>query len=688
MSNANFSPESVNLLLRHGYLPLLAPGNSSSDMQTISTLMMNLSYYGYALNIDAFNALQKTSLDDLIAWWKVIEPELKNITGEDRKIGDFVVYKNFPDEVLSKSDAEYWGPQILMYWGFPSSFFTEPVKPREKMDEQPKNIVFKNARTDTFNLILDTYFRSPARWKKQELKDVLYLSSKANVNLAHLVFKENMVQLATSKMNKGEIIKLTSATDVLRLAAGLSDGDVSLREKVKFKSFKKPVRKFLLKMLESCNNLSEDFARRNEVWKRLIYNLHPGDYKKRFPKVIEVMNNLYKDQLETFNSKVEKLIVEKDKQVLALLSDRPGEFRRRLAHMIDLFGNKAAHAFVANGVFNKLTTYQLVALRKFLETANHRNSRVFPPKGNWNKLQMGANRKVDVKSAAIVINAIDRLVAERLPKIKKLDDASDMIKLPNNGGDTSMYTRGTVFPIPDNVKFIRTASYWKNKGTVWFDNGWNFFDANWSQMGACCWDRVVNYKNGAAVFSGDPVNSKEMEGRAAQMIDLYPEKLKAAGVRYAVWNILCYSRIAYSDVEEVYAALQWGEEPMKGGLFEPSRCQLSFPLTGKQMTKFICLLDLEKNEMIYLDANLKGQVDSASSNCITLQTQMPAFMEYINSLPSVYDLFRESVDEKTGDINILYSDKDIDLGDNVPAYVFKPENKTNTYLPVNINALL
>lgn len=170
------------------------------------------------------------------------------------------------------------------------------------------------------------------------------------------------------------------------------------------------------------------------------------------------------------------------------------------------------------------------------------------------------------------------------------------------------------------------------------------------------------------------------------MIDLYPAQLRAAGVRYAVWSILCYSRLTFSEAEDVFAAFQWGKDANKGKLFEPSRCQLAIPLKGDTYTKYIVLIDLEKNQMVYLDASLKANTSSADSNGLILQTSMPAFMEYINSLPSVHDLFRESVSEN-GEALILYSDKDVRLTGN-PAYVFRPENQDNKFQPVNINALL
>lgn len=369
-------------------------------------------------------------------------------------------------------------------------------------------------------------------------------------------------------MNHGKKIGITSATDVLRLAAGISGSDVSLREKPKFSSFKKKVRRFLLSMLEECSNLSEDVARRPEMFKRLFHQLHPGDWIKSYPNVVAVANELYNDQLITFNSKVETLLLEKNPQVLSLMISRPGEFRRRLIHLINLFGKETVKAFTAPQVLKGLTNYQLVALNSQLLSTNDRAFRVFPPKGNWNKMQLGGPRRADEECILLISAAIERELAVRLPLINSLDDKTSMIKLPNNGGDTAPYARGTVFPIPENVKFIRLASYWKvsSKSYIWFDIGCNFFGDNWSSLGACCWSQPFhpgdrwNTKTNSigAVFSGDPTNSKDEKGRATQLIDLYPEKLLEAGVRYCLSNILCYSGMTFSKAEDVFTAFAMG----------------------------------------------------------------------------------------------------------------------------------
>lgn len=675
----------TNILLRSS-LVSIPSDNGEVGSEAMATVMMNLSYYGKSLSVEAYKALSKLSPAAFGSWWAEVESELKHISGADRNMADFMVYKNFPAEVLSKSEADYWIPQILMYWGFPKELFTEEVKPREKMSEQPKCTVLHLAKKDSLKGILLSLLKEPARWNDPQFADVLFLTNHVPFNVAAIGFKENLVKLVASLMDRGQKINLSTATDVLRLMAGLSDGDVSLREKGKFKSFKKPVRRYFLSMMEECSNLSEDFARRPEMWKKALHNLHPGDFKRAYPKVCEAMNGLYHGELSTFNAKVENLLRTKDSKVLGLLASRPGDFRRRLAHVLDLFGKKAVTAFCQDEVLSKLTTAQVVSLRSYVETIGARDFRTVPPKGNWAKLKVMEPRPIADKYANAISKALGEVLATRVPKVKVLDPLTRNIKLPTNG-EEGPYTRGTTFPIPEGIQFIRSASYWKAKGhgTVWFDNGWNFFDSNWNSKHSICWNET-HVTNGAAAFSGDPLSSKDSEGRACQVIDLYMDKLVKLGVRYAVWNILCFSHIPFSQVEEVFASLQWGEDAQSGKVFEPSRAQITFPLTGDAMTKFVVLVDLVKREMVFLDANLKGNVSSARSNCETLTKTMPAFMEYIASLPSVHDLFRESV-SKDSDTHVLYSDKEVELKGE-PAYVFRTENKANKFKSVDINSIL
>jgi hypothetical protein len=685
-----------NYILARNNIVEIPTGNISGrrDARSFGTVSANLAHYGYVLSSAAYGSLFKLDESALAQWWMDIEPVLKKITGDDKEMGDHVVYKNFPQEVLDMSEGEYWLKQIFMYVGFPNDWFTEEEVEREPALDKIKPKVLHLASNNSLRNIFSSIAKLPAKWTAEQYKFFEYLVTNENLPLdvSIIPFKENMVRIVSAVINSGVEVNMRSATDVIRLATALSDGDVSLKTNTKFINFSRKERRFLLNMLENSTNLQEDMARNKGKWKKFIHNLHPGDYAGRFPAVAAAYDALYHNKVETFNAKVESMVGKyPDSGVIKVLQARPGEYMRRLAQLIYLFEDEAAEGFIA--VADKLTVSQLLKIQKYLVTVNDRQHRTFAPRGNWSKLQIVENnRKIPERIRERLLTELDSTLkaklADKLNYKIYLDKSAELIKLQTSDSELINYGRGTVFPIPANIKFVRSASYWQTSSgsfNIWYDNGWNFFDKDWKEESYCCWTNTTEH-NKAAAFSGDPTNSKTADGKACQMIDLYLDKLADAGVRYAVWNILCYSRQSFAEADEVFAALQWGESPQKGELFEPSRCQLSFPLEGNSMTKYIAYIDLETRELVYMDANLRGNVSGAGHNTSILEEQMPAYVEYLASLPTVHDLFKNAKQSTEGAV-VSYDDNGYDLVGDKPAYIFRPVNKNSSYTPIDLSAL-
>jgi hypothetical protein len=699
------------ILVRRGLVSIPRAGRTPLDRARLATIASNLTYFGYALSHEAFAALAGASEVDVDRWWPELEAALASITGDDRRMGDHVVYKNFPGEVLAMSESDYWLRQILMYWGLPNELFTAPEAPRAAMDESVSLRVLGLASEHALEDALHANLRLPARWTSGQWEEVEHLLPRYldRVDVSSVPFKENQMRLAAKMIALGGRPRVATATDVLRLAVAMSGGDVALREPSKLRGFKRPERRALLAMLEATERLDEDVARRPERFKRLFRALRPGDHASRFPRTCAAYDRVYRDApIQTWNSRLEAALAARDPAALTMLAERPGEMLRRLVDALRRFGADAAGTFVA--VMPSLRTEQLLKVLRTLETLHARAHRVFPPKGSWSKVQVREARPADeLPSREIVTALVERIEAEiaarvrtKIPEVR-LDPRTRWIKLQTNDSDLSPHGRGTVFPIPPEITFVRSASYWRSGPTstnLWYDNGWCFFASDWSPRGACCWTstQVKGPGGASALFSGDPTNSKDLDGRACQLIDLYLEPLAASGVRYAVWNVLCYSRKTFDEAEEVFAALMWGEKAESGKLFEPSRCQLSFPLRGANLTKYIAYLDLERRALIYLDANLPGRVHSAAGNTKLLAKLMPPFVESLDALPSVHDLFRGVPRSDVG-MPVLYDDGGFfgsagsaaDEGVALrgePAYVFRPRVEANAFSPVDLTTLL
>jgi hypothetical protein len=683
----------IELLLNNNYVSI--PDSNKENLnnnEAVATIAMNIAYYGRSLSQEAFNKLKTLDANDLVNWWEALEVELKKITGAHLQMGKHIVYKNFPKEVLDKNEFEYWLPQILMYCGFPKELFTQEEVKRPKINEGKNPVVLHLAVDKDHNTlfkIISSIAKSPAKWNPFELAAIEQFWNCTSIS--EIPFKENMVSYANYLMSKNIDVSMPTATDVLRLACALSGGDPSLKEDVKFKSFSNQTRRMFINSLENSTNLVDDVAARKEIYKRFLYGLHASSYvhkygRKKYPKLAATIDMLYNDKLESFNSKVEFLLKNKDVSVLDLLAERPGVFKRRLCQTINLFGEKAAKRFVKQDVLSKLTVYQLVSLKTFLEMKNVRDYRVFPPKGNWAKMQIVDNKFIDKDCVKLIVSNLSKEIKNRVPSVNYLDSDLMKVKLPSPG-EISKYTRGTEIVIPEDVDFLRIASYWQslNKSTVWFDNGVNFFDSNWNAVETIAWNLPKVGKDKYAVFSGDPVNSQTSDGKACQVIDIYLDKIPDH-IRYGVWNILCYSRVKFSEVEEVFGCLQWGKDKLTGKVFEPSRSQIAFNIKGDVYSKYICVFDFFERKIIMLDVALKAHVNSAKANEQILTQNLPAFIEYVATLPSVYDLFMNSVD-KDSNIKMLYSDKNTSLLD-VEAYVFKPENDKNKFNQIDINKII
>jgi hypothetical protein len=728
----------LNVLLGNGYILLNSKGIDSPSINFLATIFCNMAYFGFIPSKEVCNVLEKCSDKELNDFWAEYEPIFKNITFTDRDMSDFVVYKNFPAEVLNMTESEYWFKQLFIYYGLPVSLVREEVLERAHSEDKKVLKVLSLSNEETLKSIYNNLVNSKNSWNDGQKEEAIFLLKELNVEsvvISNFGFKENAILIAKEAFENSIEIEIGTATDVLRFGAALSNGDISLRSKTKFRNFTRSERKEILSILNNCEHIVSDFGLRKEMWKIFLFKLHSGDYK--FENVNNAVNLLYNNKIKTLNSVIESKLSARDSSVLVELAQSKGDFVRRFHKLYSVYGKDVIETF--EKMVPSLEVIQLLKFKKYITTINERSSLIVAPRGNWSRAKVftkssivesvtlseavtemvtavseeklrllkesfGKNvnneigeevpvktniNKVKIQKEDLdcIVSVIDKELGLRLEREFKsgvdLDVALKNVKIPSNDQSLAVnYGRGSVFTIPEDTKVIRTSSYWKIgvKSTSWFDNGWCFFDDKWNSAGAICW----NSRREGAVFSGDPISGNNEQGEACQLIDLDLDKLKAEGVRYCVWNILSYSSLFFDDVNEIVGTLQFAEDSMTGQLFEPSRVHLSFQLKGKSLSKYVAYLDLETRQIVYMDSNLGGNIYSAESNLNMLASKMPVFVEYLNTLPSVYEMFENA---PVGDFKILYTDKDLEIKDKV-AYVFKRENDGNSFENIGLSKYL
>jgi len=688
-----------NVLITNGFVAVSAPSkNNNVSMRTAATVVNNMNFYGFTPSKNVLDYILDMNKEEIENFWAQIKPSLEDLTASDRNMGEFIVYKNFPTEVLEMSVAESVIKQILIYLGVSYDSLTEAEEEREELTQTVDYKVLELADDNTLQNIFNNLQNKTTAWNDTEKNSalVLFSENEVYVDISESTFKENGVFIAKEALKNNIIITASNATDVLRLA--VEDGAV-LRGKVNFKKMKRSERKFFLNLLENTKNLEEDMAMKKTLWKKFLKLLHPSDYS--FKRVLVAYDKLYNNKLKSFESKFQNAMESNHKEAVKLAKSRVGFFIRNLHYMYGVIGNDALEAF--SSVLEKATITQLVKLDKYLETVNKRENFLIAPNGNWKKVQTIKNDKVKFNEDDLtnirkaISKELDVKLSELYPHGVILDERMKDVKLPSNDLELDFYGRGTSFDIPENIQTIRTASYWaiESRDSVWFDNGFNFLNDKFKPLGACCWNRQQFGKG--AILSGDPINIRDLKGRACQMLDLNIDELIKSGVRYATWNVLSYNSIPFNEAQDLVLTMQMCENPLEGNTYEPSLASMVFKVGGSNLVKYVAYVDLVERKVVFLDLNIKGNTQSAVSNTNQVAELFPQILEHLNCAPSVYELFdhmtnkqeafpelEEDTEDKDMPILIAYNDSDIDIPDQASAFIVEHVNEDNSFTKIDL----
>lgn len=675
------------LLTKNFVVANIEQANEKASSDELGTVISNLVWYGFTPSNELYSILSAYSSSKLADFWtelkSTLDLEFKEVLNAEKG----VVYKNFPSEVLNKTESEYWIAQILMYLGVPSPYFAEEKEARPDVSVDLNTLkVLKVAKEDTLSEIYDGFKNKKVSLTPEELKFSECLVKELNitdVNISEFNFKMNAIaflgKLDLDKIN----VSAKNATDILRYAAVLSGAAADLKSRITKFKLNRPQRRTLLKMFCEIKHFEEDIAARKETFKALFKALKPGDYGWAKP-VSKMYDQLYRGKIRSFNGKVD--LSKQDEKVFSLLKNRPGLFIRRFHEMYAINAEYAVEA--VKEILNELTVLQLIKFKKYITTINNAKFIIGRPNASWEKAKLIENKKSFLLSNDIknLSSEIDIQLKEKLntifPEGIYLDSNLENVKLPSNDQEISI-GRGTVIDIPENIKFLRSASYWETEKnqTIYFDNSWNFIMGNNQKDTACCWNHM---RNDFSVFSGDPVIQTNENKVAAQVIDVDLEKAMENGCKFAIWSILSYSHINFLKAEKAYGILQFLEDSENGEIFEPSKVDIKLDVKINAFNKVLVLVDIKNRKLIYLDMAFPGMsVRSAMDNRNAVKSFMPVLFDYLNTIPSVKDVMEHV---KEGDIPFLFSDEAETVKGK--AYVFKEVNKESEIESIDLQKII
>jgi hypothetical protein len=410
---------------------------------------------------------------------------------------------------------------------------------------------------------------------------------------------------------------IKTATDVLRLATAMSDGDVSLAASTKFITFKRPTRRILLGLLENSGNITEDMLRWKKRWIRLGEKLHAGEYADKFPKAAASFDILHNDKpFETFNAKIEKALIEKDTdKVIELLDARAGDFARRLDHLLRL--DEAKQKDVLEKFEVRIGRISTPVLLQVMTHFKHRNEqkdlRVFFPKGDVAKVQAIANNLPFLADAtcAEIAGICKKALVERFAQLDALGKCFLDEKLKNylvpfsqRSARKALRTlvRGSRIDLPE-ANVIRFFLWWKNgKERTDIDLSAALYDADYKYKDVVSY---YNLKNYGGHHSGDIVDAPV---GAAEYIDINIAKTVEMGVRYVVMSLNSFTQQPYCDLPECFAGWMTRTHADSGEIFEPRTVDNKIDIASDTRICLPLIIDLFNMEVIWTDIALKNRL--------------------------------------------------------------------------------
>lgn len=643
----------------------LDEGGFECPTAVVATFGKNLEALGFVPSRALFDRLRTQPPEEVGRIYREILPILERMLGTHRAFRP--MYPNFPAQVMAASDLELYGNALAHYWG---SFVADatsqpdyillpsyPKDEREPLAEPVRLRVIDLGSQADFEAIFTGLVGSNGSLSESDKEVVAWFVEDQGDDLPRLLppeipQKENLALLAGLLLKRSEptflLPHLKTATDVLRVAVVMSEGDVSLAAPTKFRKFSRRERRFFLRALESCGEITEDMLRRPGAWTRLGEILHPSEYKARYPKVHEAFDTLRNNKpFDTFESKVEAGLRHRNLgTVVALLKQRPGVFARRLDHLLRLGGGPDAVAAFLEVADRVATPVLLQVGHHFRARPLGHEVRAFFPKGNTAKVQVveGALAPLPIELTTAVADGIRSVLVDRFAQLPALgqvrvDEALKNFLVPfaQRSASKSLRTvaQGSRLDLPD-APILRLFLWWKNgKGRTDIDLSAVLLGDDWDRLGHVAYFNLRDAGLGC-YHSGDIVDAPQ---GACEFIDLDVAALRAGGVRSVVMCLNSFTSQPYCDLPECFAGWMARQAPQSGEVFEARTVQDRIDLASDTSVSIPLVLDLEACKAIWADVALRsgGWINNVRANGDNI-ARLARAMAGLNR-PNLFDLF-------------------------------------------------
>lgn len=645
------------ILLRRKHLVVIEPNNaeyeqSKTENALVVSMMKNVQSLGFTFSKELFETLMHCGKDELKKFYTELIPELKALVGAD--VTYRPMYPNFPEQVAEASDVELFINAIVHYFTLGQLMPEYEKNERLPLIDVNKMTVLSIGNSEDLMKILTNLASSKTSISQQDKEDIVTII-KATPDYAKYLpdtipLKENVALIGKLIIEEAPIksaapIKkyFKTATDVLRLVTAMSDGDISLAAKTKYRSLKRCERRIILDLLANCGNITEDLYRYQYEWIRVAEILHPFEYKyKKYNGVNKAFNTLRNEKKPLmFGGQVQAAILKKDMRTAAtLLKERPGEFARQLDKVLRDSDNANYILNCFKDIATSISTPVLLQVRQHFigRMAEQRTPvRVFFPKGNLARA-MSIKNELPAIDATICKN-VARICRDALiEQYKEKDFLGNvfvdedfkhyLVPFSQRSASKAVKTivRGSKVPVKEDASAVRAFIWWTNmddskaddyygNGRVDIDLSAAIFDENWNYLEHVSYThlRSAKYK---AYHSGDITNGGSVKGNGvAEFLDVDIESVGKRG-RYVVYQVYAYTSQKFCDLTNCRFGWMEREDVNSGEIFEPTTVAMKMDLTAESTVAIPVIFDCVERKFIWCDLNLAMPCSNRGGNNI------------------------------------------------------------------------
>lgn len=560
-------------------------------------------------------------------------------------------YPNFPRQVMEASDAELFINAILHYWtlGAWSPEYVEEKRP-DLAEENPKTEISLISMEDVkayFFRILASKNSIPA--SLVEFVEMGIEEGWAAEYKGEIPFKETLCRVATALVKQGQSINgvVATTTDVLRVMAALSESDIELKTKVRFKSLNRKARRALVSALEEVINIS-DVKAYASLWKRAFHSLHVGEFGGKVAEIAARFRN--EKNVVTSETVVAEAIKSGDVKVAVnKLVNKPSVFARSLDKLLR-DSDPQTSAWVIKE-FAKVV--EKVDSKVLLQVLGHFKGRSLNEAGERVVFTAGSKGKALLAPS---LKALDKSVVEHIVSVIKAE-------LKNKFAEKALLKGKKVFISPEVYSVLipsQLASITENKKTVargsrvpldlipedaeknvlrmfihWIgqDQDLSAFFIN-EDMTEFSQVAYYNLRNSYACHSGDVTYAPAPHG-GSEFIDVRMDEALADGMRYIAMDVRVYNGPTFLKHERSFAGFMLRNDLKSGEIFEPTTVRGKFDITLDGSTVMPCFFDMKTREMIWLDSVLPGcgvysnyrQVNNLNNNIASSTDMLRAYLK-------------------------------------------------------------